>query len=324
MRITNQHGLSLPLALWLLNDEYDYNPDPNYISVTTLLKSVKQIILKRRVQVSDLEMDISELIPSRLGSSIHDSMEKAWINPAASLRKLGYGEDVINALSVNPTPGTLQDHQIPIYLEQRATRTIDIGGRKITIGGKFDQVLDGHIFDGKSTSVWSYLSGDKDEDHSLQGSMYRWLNPEIVTSDTMTIMFVFTDWQRAMTKSRADYPKIRAVDKEIKLKSLADTETFIRTKAGTVFDLMNAPEKDLPPCNDKELWRSAPTFKYYADPTKTDGRSTKNFDDAASANAFWKVEKQGRGVVITNPGEVKACAYCAAYDICEQRKSYDV
>jgi hypothetical protein len=327
MRITNVHGISLPLALWLLNDEYDYNPDPNYISATTLLKSTKQIILKRRVDSADLEMDLSDLIPSRLGSAFHDSMEKAWNNkPKISLKKLGYPDDVIDLIRINPTPEELAatPNAIPIYLEQRASRTIEVNGRKITIGGKYDQVVDGHIFDGKSTSVWGYLAGDKDEDYQKQGSVYRWLNPDIVTDDTMTIMFLFTDWQRMMTKTRADYPKIRTVDKEIPLLSLQDTEAFIRDKVAEVYRLIDEPEAKLPPCTDKELWRSAPTFKYYADPAKTDGRSTKNFDDAASANAYWKMEKGGKGVVITTPGEAKACAYCAAYEICNQRKSLDV
>lgn len=327
MRLTNIHGISLPLALWLLNDEYDYNPDPNSISVTTLLKSTKQIILKRRVESSDLEMDISDLIASRFGSAIHDSMEKSWNNnPKVSLKKLGYPDNVIELIRINPTAEELAatPNAIPIYLEQRVSRQIEVDGRKITVTGKYDQIVDGHIFDGKSTSVWSYLSGDKDEDYSKQGSAYRWLNPDIVTDDVMTIMFVFTDWQRMMTKTRADYPKIRTVDKEIPLMSLKDTEQFIVDKCREVFRLMNEPEDRLPECNDRELWRSDPTFKYYADPTKTDGRSTKNFDDAASANAYWKQEKGGKGIVITNPGEVKACAYCAAYEICKQRTKYDV
>ena len=49
MIITNNHGISLPLAVWLLHDDYDYVKDENYISATSLLKSTKQIILSKRI-----------------------------------------------------------------------------------------------------------------------------------------------------------------------------------------------------------------------------------------------------------------------------------
>ncbi len=54
---------------------------------------------------------------------------------------------------------------------------------------------------------------------------------------------------------------------------------------------------------------------------KTDGRSTKNFSNIHDANKF-KAEKGGRGIVITKPGEVKACAYCPAFNGCTQKDAY--
>lgn len=64
-------------------------------------------------------------------------------------------------------------------------------------------------------------------------------------------------------------------------------------------------------CTDEELWRSDPQYKYYTDPTKTSGRST-NFDNLADAHRHL-AEKGGKGVIITKPGEPKACAYCPAF-----------
>jgi hypothetical protein len=82
----------------------------------------------------------------------------------------------------------------------------------------------------------------------------------------------------------------------------------------------DASQDALPRCTDEELWRSEPVYKYYSDPTKTDGRATKNFDSLIEANNH--LTEKGKGVVKTVPGQVKACLYCRAFDICEQRKEY--
>lgn len=38
---------------------------------------------------------------------------------------------------------------------------------------------------------------------------------------------------------------------------------------------MNKPDEEIPECTDEELWRSPTKYKYYSDPNKTSGRSTK-------------------------------------------------
>lgn len=48
MQYTNTTNIPLPLAVFLATDDYDYQPDT--ISVTTLLKPIKQIILGRRLE----------------------------------------------------------------------------------------------------------------------------------------------------------------------------------------------------------------------------------------------------------------------------------
>ena len=81
-----------------------------------------------------------------------------------------------------------------------------------------------------------------------------------------------------------------------------------------------APEIGIPFCSDDELWMSSPTYKYYADPTKVSGRSTRNFETLREANQF--LSEKGKGIVITVPGSPKRCAYCAAFQICSQKDRY--
>ena len=96
MKITNNSNISLSLAVWLLHDEYDYVNEPNYISVTTLMKPLRHIILPRRIPRELVETDVSDFIARALGHSLHDSIEKSWVKGyKRSLALLGYPEKVI-------------------------------------------------------------------------------------------------------------------------------------------------------------------------------------------------------------------------------------
>lgn len=336
MRITNELDISLLLAVWLIDDNYDYNAGSSmlteaqrvmpYISVTTLMRPLKQIILAQRIQPEEVVEDVSDYVARGLGNSIHDGIEKAWINNyARNLKKLGVPEQVIDRVKVNPTDEErLADpDMIPIYLEQRGFR--EYGG--FLIGGKFDAVAEGHVEDNKSTSAYSWVFGTRDEENQLQGSLYRWIDAarpvRWITEDFMRVNYIFTDWQKAQARQNPKYPQKRVEYKDIPLLSEADTELYVKAKLHQIRLNKDKPESQLPECTDEELWRSAPTFKYYSDPAKAkepNARSTKNFDSLAEANAH--LAEKGKGIVITVHGEVKRCPYCPAYDICEQRQRY--
>lgn len=321
MNITNNTNIPLPLANWLVSDNYDYVSDDKYISVTSLLKPVKQIILSKRVDSDKLSCDVEEFISRAMGTALHDSIEKSWLNNySKNLKKLGYSENLIKRIIVNPTPEQLQsiDNPIPIYLEQRSMK--ELNGWKI--GGKFDMVAEGVVNDYKSTSVYSWIHDNKTRDYQLQGSIYRWLNPDKITDDYIRINFIFTDWQKVNSLSDPNYPKSRLQYKDIPLLSLEETERFISSKLAQLDKYMNSPEIQIPECSEEELWRSPGKYKYYLDPNKTSGRSTKNFDNQMEANKYWKIDKQGKGIVIYAPGEVKRCQYCSAASICKQRLKY--
>lgn len=327
MLITNNNNIDLTLAVWLLHDEYDYIDKPNYISATTLMKPLRQIVLPMRVPPEQRTMDISDLIASSMGTALHDSIEKAWTsNPWRALKILGYPESVIKRVRINPTDAELQANPdtIPVYLEQRAFKEVTVNGTTYTIGGKFDLVMEGVVQDNKSTSVYTWIHGGKDDDYSLQGSIYKWLNPDKILDDIIRINFIFTDWKKMDAARDPSYPQQRVAAKDVPLRSIADTDTWVRNKLALVNQHMNTPEDQLPECTDEELWRSDPKYKYYADPAKTSGRSTKNFDSLPEAKVFMNQEKGGKGVIITVPGEVKRCSYCSAYEVCTQRLKYDV
>lgn len=324
MKITNNSNISLSLAVWLLHDEYDYVNEPNYISVTTLMKPLRHIILPRRIPRELVEIDVSDFIARALGHSLHDSIEKSWVKGyKRSLALLGYPEKVIERVRINPTPEELAStpNAIPIYLEQRAKKTVTVNGKTWTVGGKFDMVAEGIVHDNKSTSAYTWVYGGRDEEHQQQGSLYRWLNPDKITEDFIRINYIFTDWQKSQAKQNPNYPQKRVESKDIVLLSEAEVQRWVEWKLQLVMKYWDAPERDIPNCTDEELWMSDPKFKYYADPAKTSGRSTKNFDSLLEANAF-KAEKGNKGIIITVPGEPKRCDYCDAFPLCTQKDKY--
>jgi len=315
-KISNVTNISLPMAVWLASDDYDFRPQGKAISATALLKPPRQILLRERLRPEDVKTpDVTDFIASRMGTSIHDGIEKAWLtNYEKCMRLLGYPQQVIESIRINP--GDLEEGEIPIYLERRGSREI----MGYTISGKFDLVLNGELNDFKSTSVYTYVKGSKDEDYCLQGSIYRWIHQDIVTEDTIAIQFIFTDWQRAMAKSDPKYPQTRVLEHRVPLMSLEETEQWIRSRLRTLEEHAELPESKLPYCSDKDLWRTDTVWKYYADPAKsTDpkARSTKNFDTALEANNFRA--SKGKGIVVEKKGVVKACGYCAAFPICSQK-----
>lgn len=320
LKLTNLTGINLSLAVWLAHDDYDYVDEENYISVTTLMRPLKQIILAARVPAEQKVNDVGSFIASSLGTAIHDSIEKAWTQGhKAAMRKLGYPDHIIDRIRINPTSQELIDNPeiIPIYLEQRSTRKIN----GFTIGGKFDMVAEGIVQDNKSTSVWGFIKGTKEEDHKKQGSLYRWLNVDKITEDYILINYIFTDWAKGDVERIAGYPKSRLETIQIPLWSVPETENWIIRKTNLLKEYWDAPESEIPECTDEELWRGESQYKYYSDPTKTDGRSTRNFDSLVEAQTFMS-SKGGKGVVKTIPGEVKACGYCPAAPVCKQREQY--
>jgi len=325
-KVTNDNQIDLPIAVWLLQNGYysgaDVAPEGELLSVTTLMKPTRRLILERQVDYEKEKVDVADLIASRMGHSLHDSVERAWTegNWQGAMRRLHYPQTVIDRIVINPDPSEVGKNDIPIYLEKRGFKEID----DIILTGQLDFSINGAYRDVKSTSTFSYTSGSKDDDYILQGSMYRYIMPEFITSDKMRIEFIFTDWASYRAKSDSNYPQSRVAHKEFPLMSHEDTENWILNKLKDV--KKNAKytydQDKMVRCSDKDLWKQKDAFKYYANPetAKKNGRAQKSFENIADAEIHRN--SKGKGTIVTVRGEVKACPYCPAFSVCEQRKEY--
>lgn len=337
MPYLNQTGVSLSVAVYLATDHYDH--DPGAISATGLLKPIRSTVLAKRVPDQEQDTDIISVFKSRLGTSIHDGVEKAWTGQhyKRAMKKLGYPQSVIDRVVVNPADilakagydldmleenGTVLSFEkspkdaIPVFMEIRSYKQVD--GKKIS--GKFDFSAEGRIEDFKSTSTFTYTNQSKVDDFKMQGSIYRWLNPKIITEDYVSIQYMFTDWMPGKAKADPNYPQSPALEQKIPILTVEETEQFVRNKIAAIQRYQELPQEELPRCNSDELWQKPPVYKYYRDPNKMT-RSTKNFDTAAEA--YGRLAKDGhKGIVAEKPGEVVACRFCPAAAICTQKDEY--
>jgi hypothetical protein len=319
--IKNDTGISLAMSVWLAYDEYDNGadvaPEGELISATTLLKPTRQFVLSNQLPENLGVPDITDRIASRLGQAIHASVEDAWRSHYEdAMTNLGMPKKLIDRIRINPE--TVEPETLPVYLEQRFFRSIE----GVVISGQFDQIIDGELNDVKTTSVFGYLNGTNTENYRNQMSIYRWINPEKVTSNIGRIQHVFTDWQRMMTFQNPHYPKHRVTETEIELMSLAETERFIKAKLAEIRANVSLNQDQMIRCTDKELWKSEPQYKYYAKPENADkgGRATKNF--TSKQDALIHLTNAGKGKIVDKPGEVKACKYCPAFEVCTQKDEY--
>ena len=319
LNYTNKNDISLALAVFLMYDKYDYDDRPNSVSTTRLIRPLRQLVLSQQNKELMKTVDISDLVASRMGSAIHDGCEEAWTdtrNVARALELLGVGESARELVHINPEPEYLFEGIVPVYVEQRAEREID----DMIITGKYDLVLDGTLNDYKSTSVWTYIYDSNAWSYTVQGSIYKWLNPEKITSDYININYIFTDW--SATKARQDtkqYPQQRVLTKKYPLWGNTETESWIRNKLAAYTRLADTPQSGLPECTDEELWASEKVYKYYKNPTKTE-RATKNFSTMDEA-LIRKSADGDVGMIKTVPGEVRACRYCPVVGICTQAET---
>ena len=319
-RYANVSEVPLALAVYLASDFYDHDDDPYAISATTLLKPLRQILLPPRMEEGARVISLPDMMNSRMGTSIHDGIEKAWkTNHVTAMQALGYPQRVIDRIRINPTAEDLMLAEregveiIPIYMEQRAVR--QFGKWKVT--GKYDFIGEGRVQDFKSTSTYTYMKQTNGDKYIQQGSIYRWLDPVKITQSEMDIHYIFTDWKPMLAKSDPQYPQRRFLQQRFPLMSVQETEAFISRKLALIEQHWDTPEEEIPECSDDDLWRSEPVFKYYKNPAKT-ARSTKNFD--TKQEALIRLTEDGNvGVIKEVPGQVTACRYCSSFSICTQK-----
>lgn len=302
-KLTNETKISLPIAVWLAHDSYDYDDRPNVISMTSLLKPTRMIVLGMKFAGEDKTVDVENLIASSMGTALHDSVEFAWKDKkkaVETLERLGYksGEKIYDS----------------IQFEKRSEMKFG----KWIVSGKFDIAFAGYVQDVKSTTVWGWMNGSNEFEHKFQLSGYKLLNPDIITKEVGYIEYIFTDWSKMESLRNRQYPQSRVATKEVQLFTDTEMVELIETKLDDVERQLELKEPELTDCTEEELWATKDVWKYYKNPAST-RRATKNFDNESDAHARF-IQDGSVGFVKMVAGEAKRCKYCNFTEVCSQYK----
>lgn len=303
--LTNKHNIPLPLAAWLLDDDYDYNPDPKTFSASQLIKPSKKAILSSAVAVSPnikVEIDITSKFAASRGQTIHAAIERA-LRPE-------HLTNVASKLGMNiPT----------LEAEERLKAEIEVDGEIYTVTGKFDATIDKVVTDWKNESVYAYQDKGKLLERKYQLSLYAWLGHKNGKDwDTKVGHFysIYQDWKEreALKRGEESYPKSPMDLTVVPLFSFPSLENWIKSVIRERRDL-TIEDVDSTLCSPKDLWQKEPVYQYFSKPDAA--RASKNFATPQEATAYL-VSKGNKGIVKPKTTYAKACEYCLGNAICSQ------
>lgn len=286
MKFTNKMNYPDYVKAWLEHDSYDH--EEGVLSATRLLAPIRQTILMKRHE-AELECDVADLIASRYGTAIHESFEHIDMGPS-------------------------------ILKEQRFWT--HVGDQKIS--GKFDMLVDegdGHrLVDIKSTSVWTYIYGSRDEDFIKQLSILRFIliQNKVNVKGEANVVYVFTDWKKSDAKKNPDYPQQRIIMKTIQLEDIVNITAWLFDRVNMIHEFSNPAYTDdtLPECTDEELWRKGDKYAVMKPGRKT---AVKVFDELAMAKEYIQANNLNDCMVEHRKGTVARCnPYCQVRKWCNQ------
>ena len=341
-------GQSLSVAVMLATDNYNYNPNPKAISATTVMKPLRMLQLQQLKGNDKRVLNIQHLVASRTGSVVHTMLEESWLNEvnrALALAKLGKGDlEII----VNPTKTqqkAASQSTITVWVEQYAEKKLSLN----ILTGTFDFVANGLLEDLKNTNAFKVVKTMKEIpkfnnliealpeakltikeyynlleairktcptvfDYSIQGSLYKYLNPDKIKNDSMLIQFIIKDYAAKTAEKDLTYPQTNPYQQEIPLFNHEEVEGWLMYKLSL---LNTASMENLAVCDEAELWRDPTVWKVYASTKSTRCMNGGTFDSMTRAEMFKRGKKPG-AVVKKIASYPKRCMYCGVRNSCTQ------
>lgn len=291
--LTNKLNLPTPIYNALNSD---YQPKPHQYSVTTILNSTRQIILKRKYN-NEIEQDCSELIYALFGTAFHSILENA--KEEDSQLKEEYLKQDLSIIS----------DELEGYFLSGKSDLVDFKTKT--------------IIDYKTTSVFKVVYKDF-EDYRMQLLIYAWLFKKLgFDIDKGEIVALLRDWQKSKAKYDKSYPQFQVQKINFKFSDVdfKFIERFIYNKFIELKKYEDVVDDELPMCTDEERWRE-PTR--YAVKKKANKTATKLHDTLEEAEKHLKnlEEKYPKiyEIEIRQGSDKKCLEYCSCCKYCDYYK----
>jgi hypothetical protein len=229
MIFTNKYNLPEFVVNALKRDDYEKSGD---FSATGLLKSPRQRLLALRHD-AEIEMDVSELTWSVLGTAVHTAFERR-----------GNAHDVV--------------------VEERMAVPVQTKYGIVQLSGKPDLIdlSDATLYDYKCTSVWAFILGGKPE-WEKQLNIYRWMIQKTRDFEIKQIKVcaVYRDWARrayeeALKKNpfACEYPECNIGIIDVPLVPFSAVESNVIKLIERHKSQEDLPDDKLMLCSDEDRW----------------------------------------------------------------------
>jgi hypothetical protein len=279
MKITNKQNLPAPIVA-LVSRNY-YSKGASQYSVTELMSPPKIRRLREQYD-AEMEIDVTKMIASQLGTFMHGKLEAKEV--------VGYTN------------------------EERIFTEVD----GIVISGAIDlqQQVDGGvvIIDYKFVKAWSVKQGK--DDWTTQLNIYKWLVESVkrVPVKGLQICAIIKDYSAHDTSE--GYPEAEAVMIDIPMWDSVTTEAYVRKRLEMHRNAKVNHEfgEELQACTDEERWMSETVFAVKREGRKSAIRLFKTIEEAT------ELAEKEKGYVETRQGEPKRCTgdFCGVSKWCKQ------
>ena len=279
MKITNKQNLPAPIVA-LLSRNY-YSKGASQYSVTELMSPPKIRRLREQYD-GEMEIDVTKMIASQLGTFMHGKLEAKEVE--------GYTN------------------------EERIFTEVD----GVVISGAIDlqQQVEGGvvIIDYKFVKAWSVKQGK--DDWTTQLNIYKWLVESVkrVPVKGLQICAIIKDYSAHDTSE--GYPEAEAVMIDIPMWDSVTTEAYVRKRLEMHRNAKVNHEfgEELQACTDEERWMSETVFAVKREGRKSAIRLFKTIEEAT------ELAEKEKGYVETRQGEPKRCTgdFCGVSKWCKQ------
>lgn len=281
MKITNRANLPAPFVR-MAEDKYTITP--KRYSVTTLLKSVREILLNRRHN-GEIEQDCSDMIWLLFGKAVHSILEQ-------------YSDGISE------------------FAEEKLIVKLENG---YTISGVIDlyDIDKKMVVDYKTASTWKVIYKDFG-DWEKQGLMYAWLlRKNGLACDKVLFYAILKDWSKAKAKVDREYPQSPVVKVEFDIAGIEEIDTYIKEKIDEIIFYEDKPDSELPLCSLEDRWNDGDKYAVMRKGRKTAMRVL----DSMSEAEVWKEANGGDFIEVRKGVDKKCMDYCLCCSKCEYYKS---
>lgn len=279
MKITNKQNLPAPLVALLARNYYSKGSS-NY-SVTELMSPPKIRRLREQYD-EEMEVDVTKLIASQLGTFMHGKLEEKEV------------EGYIN--------------------EERIYANIN----DVVISGQIDiqkQTPDGVvIIDYKFVKAWSVMQNK--EEWVTQLNVYKWLVETVKRTKVCGLQICAIIKDYSAHSNQEGYPDAEAVMIDVPMWDAVKTESYVRERLEMHRDAKVSHDfgDELQACSDEERWMKETVFAVKKEGRKSAIKLFKTMEEAT------ELATKEKGYVEVRKGEYTRCAgdYCGVSKWCKQ------